>query len=135
MHNFKPSELPVGTIIDDQEEGTFYKDAPGEWAELQYLDAGTQAIVWDEGPTLQNVANFRGNVVQTPSDEYFKDFKILSVPLSVLEHMATEFSLTVEVDIRDFVMEESIKRVATGWGDLTPEMEKVRQAEAMKKLL
>lgn len=131
MKQFKPSELPVNTLIDDYDQGTWLKDSDNTW-----FDVGNcLGLVFQEGPTEQERALFANHkIVLEPADEYFKNFKILSVPLAALEHMANEYSITIETDIREFAVEESIKRVAKGWGDFTPEEDRARQEEEIIRI-
>lgn len=105
MKNFKPSELPIDTVIDDQEWGTFRKDAPGLWAELQQHCVDCQDFVYDKGPTAAD-EYLNGNHVETPSDEYFKDFKVLAFPAGVVDYIVKEFAIMTGSDI---VLEEAIQ--------------------------
>jgi hypothetical protein len=91
MKRFTPSELPIGTVIDDQAEGTFRKDGYGIWAEVSHHCIDCQEIVYDEGP-LAAYNTLRGEIIQVPSNEYFKDFKILALPLNVVEYIVEEFA-------------------------------------------
>jgi hypothetical protein len=93
QNNIMPSMLPINTVIDDQEHGTFVKDAPGLWSELQYREAHEQKLVWDEGPTREEkFMNLGSTVIEMPSDVYFTDIKILSLPISVVEYIVEEFA-------------------------------------------
>jgi hypothetical protein len=89
--NIMPSMLPIDTVIDDQERGTFRKDAPGLWAELQYHCRNCQETVFDEGPTVTQKIH-AANAVDMPSDVYFTNIKILSLPTSVVEYIVEEFA-------------------------------------------
>lgn len=97
IKQLKPSELPIDTVIDDQERGTFRKDAPGLWVELQYDDAADQILVYDEGPTASDLAQTNGcnhgySVAET-SDEYFDDFKVLAWPAAIVEELLESFAM------------------------------------------
>jgi hypothetical protein len=105
MKRFTPSELPICTVIDDQLYGTFMKDAPGVWAELQYHCRDCQETVFDEGPTAAQKIH-GANVIDTPSDEYFTDFKILSWPMAVVEHIVEEFAKMTGSEV---VLEEAVE--------------------------
>jgi hypothetical protein len=108
-HNkFKPSELPIDTVIDDQERGTFRKDAPGLWAELQYREMGQQELVWDEGGQTADRKTYGSKSIEMPSDEYFKDFKVLSLPISVVEYIVEEFAKMTGSEV---VLDEAIEAV------------------------
>ncbi|UVK62902.1 hypothetical protein SEA_UZUMAKI_80 [Arthrobacter phage Uzumaki] len=93
IEKLKPSELPIDTVIDDQERGTFRKDAPGLWAELQYTDVNQQELVWDEGGELANRKIYGSKSIDTPSDEYFKDFKVLAWPAAIVEELLESFAM------------------------------------------
>jgi hypothetical protein len=89
MKRFTPSELPICTVIDDQLYGTFMKDAPGIWAEVQYHCKDCQETVYDEGPTVAQKIH-AAYAIDRPSDEYFTDFKILSWPNELIEKLADD---------------------------------------------
>lgn len=87
MRNFKPSELPAGTCIDDKVHGFWTKDSDNAW----WMDAphcvDCAEVVFD-GPPTEAEKQLEGSVYQfhtTPSDDFFTEFKIVSVPLELLE--------------------------------------------------
>jgi len=71
---FKPSELPVKTIIDEKGEGEYIKDSDGSWLEL-----------WPHCASCG-----RSDVGSAVADEHFTDFKIISLPFEVVESLAED---------------------------------------------
>jgi hypothetical protein len=75
----KPSELPANTVILDAYVGLFFKEAQEQWIEMKPEYRELQIVVKDRG--------YEGNttpphwLMEESSDEYFKDFTIISAPL------------------------------------------------------
>lgn len=74
----KPSELPEHAVIDDAEHGRFIKENNGRWAEISPPYRELALLVWDRG--RPNQINKPANFMPEKSDDYFKDFEIISVP-------------------------------------------------------
>lgn len=74
----KPSELPENTVISDPENGRFIKETSTVWMEISPAYRELPYYVWDHGHP--NKTNRPSNFVPEKSDEYFKDFEIVSLP-------------------------------------------------------
>lgn len=95
MKKFKPSELPVYTIIEDLDDGGLYmKDV-----------AGGGRTFWDPYGSCWDC---RGDysVLDTQADEMFKNFRIWSLPFAVTEYLLANMG---ELDGGDEMLEEAIK--------------------------
>ena len=85
MKNLKPSQLPEGTVIDDQKYGEYIKRADGIWEEMDCGFLGDRERVTDDGFD-RNRESYKGFLSRTgladtdKSDEYFKDYKVIAVP-------------------------------------------------------
>lgn len=77
--NIKPSELPLNTIIDDLEYGKFIKETSGVWVQIHPLHRKLQDMVKDSG--FSNSKNRPTHFIPDKSDEYFKEFEIVSSPV------------------------------------------------------
>lgn len=122
MKKIKPSELPVNTVIDDQDHGTWIKDSPHEWLEISSLvNNKYQRLAFDGGPTDQEKSIWaHRNIITEPSDDYFKDFRILSVPFSMVEYMAVH---TARLLGSDEAKDALIQRTFDHHDEVTPEVE------------
>lgn len=74
----KPSEFPEHTVIDDPKHGKFIKENNGIWVQINPACRELQDIIWDTGRV--NHKNRPANFIPEKSDDYFKDFEIISVP-------------------------------------------------------
>ena len=91
----KPSDFPKGVTISDSEGNHWEKSADGVWFDAQPHCADCDQVVFDGGPTEEQRKAFGPNVwklIETPSDEFFKDFRIVSIPMLVVEFMDKEFA-------------------------------------------
>lgn len=111
LENIKPSGLPNGTLIDDQEHGTWLKDSDYTWFNVAPLAGRRVGLVYDAGPSDQEKAIFslRHNLIEMPADEFFTNFKVLSLPVTMLEYMQREMSKIIEFDCRDFDIRKALK--------------------------
>ena len=82
MKNLKPSQLPEGTVIDDEKQGEYIKRADNVWEELDMDYMGDRQRVSDEGYTnyWDAGASTRNLTWRAKSDEYFTEYKIIAVP-------------------------------------------------------
>jgi hypothetical protein len=109
MKNFKPSELPADTVIKDEAQGVWMKEEDGVWGEMTAHCSDCADTVRDDG--MANIWLI-GNI---KSDDYFKDFKVISFPTSVVEtliDMVEGYELTEwhESD-RDEILQNAIENV------------------------
>lgn len=106
---FKPSELPVGTVIqdNDQEHAAFYwfKGDTGNWGEMFSVGNVTLwvADILEEIPPA-----LKHSFIIQNSDEYFKDFEIVSLPFKVANWLADGLAYE-ERGSREEVLEYAIK--------------------------
>jgi len=108
MKHYKPSQLPAGTVIDDPKHGTWMKDSENAWHCLMRKPEW----VFDYGLSAENAAAFSSalvNIRSEPADDFFQDFKVLSLPVEMVEYMALQFSKVIEVDCREFCVEQAMK--------------------------
>lgn len=89
----KPSDFPKGVVIETRDD-TWEKSEGGVWFDANPHCADCDRIVFDGGPTEDQQKVFRHvwELIVTPSDEYFDDFRIVSVPMLVVEYMVEEFA-------------------------------------------
>jgi hypothetical protein len=85
MKNLKPSQLPEGTVIDDDRHGEYIKRADGLWEETSCDYMGDRERVVDisfkdSGMTHKEWYTRYPTSGRSPSDEHFKSFKIIAVP-------------------------------------------------------
>jgi hypothetical protein len=73
MKNFKPSDLPLGTTIEDKTEGTWTSNSVGMWEPSIYhcVDCLDDDKITDEA-----------------ADDLFKNFEIVSIPYGVAVQLA-----------------------------------------------
>lgn len=76
MKNFKPSELPVGTVIYDEEEGSYYTK------EFSFYQ---MRLFWN--PSSCEDCSGSYTVADIHADVAFKNFKIIALPMSVVEYI------------------------------------------------
>jgi hypothetical protein len=87
MKNLKPSQLPVGTVIDDESEGVFIKQPyidglkreVSVWSAVDYDYMGPDRIS-DEGCVTTHDKGYFHLTSSKKSDDYFTDYKIVAVP-------------------------------------------------------
>lgn len=85
MTNLKPSQLPADTVIKDEVHGVWMKEESGVWGEtIPHCIDCVQAVRDDGTATVW----IKGEEVLIKSDDYFTDFKIVSLPYSIFESMA-----------------------------------------------
>lgn len=84
MKNLKPSQLPEGTVIDDQYYGEYIKRADGIWEELDSNYMGDRERVtdvgYDENTDYLEWTRRYSMCDRRKSDDYFTYFKIVAVP-------------------------------------------------------
>lgn len=90
----KPSDLPVGTIIDNITTGLYQgpweKTQAGVWTQL---DEDRDYVFDPEVPEeLKKRGWYNINASRPRSDELFKDFKILQVPYEAFVTMAEAYA-------------------------------------------
>lgn len=99
MESFKPSELPVGTTIEVgglEYYGTYHK-----------VDNSVYGIWWESDDFEDCQGTYGASDEQ--ADERFKDFKIVSLPFTVVEYLQREISKIVETDCHDFDIRKALK--------------------------
>lgn len=105
MGEFKPSELPANTTIDDAKEGYYTKNEFGRWE-----------------PAIYHCADCAEDyeVKDADADEKFKDFKIIALPYSVVEQLASEIVEMTDIEWQgtvpnsiDIVIKEAVDTVMT----------------------
>lgn len=80
MKNLKPSQLPEGTVIDDLNKGLFGKLAGGMWSDrFETCGCCCSGLVFDAG-TDKKRHDMNDVATPLPSDEYFTDYTVMSVP-------------------------------------------------------
>lgn len=93
---FKPSELPVGTVIQDNdvEHGVYYwfKGDPGVWGEMFAVRTDYGMWVADDYASIDPINLPSFNRIRENSDDYFKNFKIISLPIEISEQLAEGLS-------------------------------------------
>lgn len=117
MFNFKPSELPVGVIIQDREHGMWRQDAPGVWWDLSPHCSDCDRVAFTEGPSDQDYVLWGANVWQiitTPVDEYFKHFTVEAWPTVVVEYILKRYD---HLEKPETVLREALEDIRDGWVD------------------
>jgi len=74
MNNFKPSELPVATVIEHEDENYIKVDNP------------IYGLVWEPIRCVDCQGSI--DVMNTQADTHFTDFKIISLPYGVVAELA-----------------------------------------------
>jgi hypothetical protein len=74
----KPSELPENTVIDESEHGKFIKETKDLWIQVHPQNGEHPDFLTDHG--FENKDYGPSNLIVDKSDDYFKDFEIVSVP-------------------------------------------------------
>jgi hypothetical protein len=105
----KPSELPENTVIEDYEYGKFVKETDHLWLQLH---AEKPDVVSDLG--YSNSKKPAPNFVSEKSDEYFKDFDIVSVPMGwyppdTQREIVVWFDLARQVAVRRTTVTEIVE--------------------------
>lgn len=95
MMNLKPSELPSETVIADEELGWYIKGTDGDWGELY--------------PHCVDCAG-DDDVAKNEADERFTDFRIVALPISVVEDIAYDAAFARGMTISQ-VISQAIKTV------------------------
>jgi hypothetical protein len=90
---FKPSELPVGTVIQDNDPDHsmyWYKGDKGNWAEM-FSYKPTSDFISDNFSEVPRIlwGSYR---TKENSDDFFKYFEIISLPIKVSSHLAESLS-------------------------------------------
>lgn len=104
MITFKLSEMPVGVGIEDQTHGYYTKE----------LDGVGNAAWWPAVYQCCRECAEDDNVPNDKADEFFKDFKIISVPWAVAWELALKLQDeygTVDCEGEDITVEGLIKDV------------------------
>jgi hypothetical protein len=82
MKNLKPSELPEGTVIDDERQGEYIKRAEGVWEEMDRDYMGDRQRVTDAGYSdSEDYGAFLRRTERADmqkSDDYFTDYKVIA---------------------------------------------------------
>lgn len=114
MKSFKPSELPEDTVIEDLDEGGYYtKERSGSWSPDTYhcVDCADDYYIDRES-----------------ADEHFKEFRIVALPMEVVEYIVEEFA---KMTGSEAVLDEAIEAVMK---PLTREEEDARQSKAISEI-
>jgi len=87
MKNLKPSQLPADTVINDAVRGVWMKEESGVWGETVPHCVDPHCVdcaraVRDNG-TLEVWVDGENKLLT--SDDFFQDFKIVSLPYSIFE--------------------------------------------------
>lgn len=94
---FKPSELPVNTVIQDSDRGLFMKNKTDEygtvWSDLHPHCMDCVIGVSDSGVGIAERGRRWPYVTEIEkSDDYFKNFTVVSVPLNISEDLRDQIS-------------------------------------------
>lgn len=93
MFKFKPSELPVGTVIQDNVKDRvgfyWFKGDNGVWGEM-FSQGPTQWIADDFSKVPASLR--LSYQIRTNSDDYFENFTIVSLPLEISERLASFYT-------------------------------------------
>ena len=115
MNNFKPSELPEGTLIASSNGDMFVKDPNGIWFEVMYHCVDDAMAVLDVA-TPENIMDARGKYVdvqQESSDIYFGDsFEILAFPANLFMSIVRALDDEYEGDTNDQIIRDHIEHLA-----------------------
>ena len=76
LNNLTPTQLPVGTIIEDKTHGNFEKTSEDQWASLYDHCAECGTVIKEEGDEEPNGYPR----IFLHADNYFKNFRVISVP-------------------------------------------------------
>jgi hypothetical protein len=74
MKKFKPSELPVGTTIETDDNMFYTKEV-----------TGGGLVFWDPGYCMDCAGNY--TVRDDQADETFSSFKIVSIPFDIFDEL------------------------------------------------
>lgn len=85
MKNLKPSQLPEDTVIVDEVQGVWMKEESGVWGQTVPHCVDCAQAVRDDGTLEVWIDN---EEILIKSDDFFQDFKIVSLPYSIFEAMA-----------------------------------------------
>jgi hypothetical protein len=89
-YNLKLSQLPEGTVIDDERHGEYIKRADGIWEETSMDYMGDRERVTDTGYIDGGVESYPAFLKRTnlawrePAETYFKNYKIISLPIETV---------------------------------------------------
>lgn len=136
MNNFKPSRLPVDTIIAkiDTEE-RFIKRAPGLW-DLLDVHCGDCGEVVIESETEEDLAIARMHAYKAfgAADKYFGDnYKIIAVPFALLEIVAKHANDGYEDDAMWSIIRcgiEDLNEIAKRDAEIAEDAEKANRPTA-----
>lgn len=79
MKNLKPSELPEGTVIDDEKHGEFIKRSEGVWEEFETDMLGDRDKISDYGYEQYDARARRQHLTwREKSDDYFTNYRIIA---------------------------------------------------------
>jgi hypothetical protein len=83
--DIKPSQLPANTVIVELGHGMWIKDSEGFWTEVHPRNPEYALTISDKGFIKPKSGywglDFPPNPVEKPSDDFFGDFEVLSVPI------------------------------------------------------
>lgn len=92
MTNLKPSQMPVNTTIETPDTGRWTKNSKRAWYadDVHCLDCEVVFDVEQDALTADEHKEAAGvyKLHDTPSDEFFTDFKTISLPWGVVAQMA-----------------------------------------------
>jgi hypothetical protein len=106
MKNLKPSQLPEGTVIEVPKYGTYLKVSDGVWEEVYSGCCSSTGRISDDGRHSEYGDKY-GWSTDENADDIFQDFKIVSLPYSIFEAMATIVGvdwLSTEAEVLTYVM-------------------------------
>jgi hypothetical protein len=104
MKNLKPSQLPEDTVINDKAHGVWMKEESGVWGEMTPHCSDCAQAVRDDGTLKVWIDN---KEVLIASDEFFTEFKVVSLPYSIFEAMATLVGvdwLSTKAEVLNYVL-------------------------------
>jgi hypothetical protein len=98
---FKPSELPAYTVIQDSERGLFIKNDTKQhgpvWFDLHPHCVDCAKGISDSGVEIEEAGRWMATVTEVEkSDDYFKNFTVISVPLNISEDLRDQISKAQE---------------------------------------
>ena len=107
MKNYKPSQMPAGTVIDDVVHGTWMKDSSYAWHSLM-----SREWIFDHGMSSESSAAYSSalvNVRTEAANDYFQNFEVKSFPVEMVTYMAQQYSKIIEADLNEFCVEQAMK--------------------------
>ncbi|QED11711.1 hypothetical protein PP914_gp223 [Arthrobacter phage Qui] len=110
---FKPSELPVGVVIEDETETLWEQGPPGIWWAVDVHCPDCTRVCFTAGPSEENKDIWQNayEVIYTPADVYFSNFKIISLPMSVVEELLEDVAFARGVS-EEQALKDALEAVA-----------------------